>query len=32
VAITRPGVGEEDSATTPPVSGETIDLHGAVHS
>jgi nucleotide-binding universal stress UspA family protein len=32
VAITRPGVGEEDSATTPPVNGEAIDLHGAVHS
>lgn len=32
VVITRPGVAEEGSATTPQVKGEAIDLHGAVHS
>jgi nucleotide-binding universal stress UspA family protein len=32
VVITRPGVAEEPSATTLPVEGEAIDLHGAVHS
>ena len=32
VVVTRPGVAEEPSPTTPPVEGEAIDLHGAVHS
>jgi len=32
VVVTRPGVAEEDSAASPQATGESIDLHDAVHS